>query len=137
MGVDGVIIPDLIPEEAGELLRASEEVGLSTVFLLAPTSGIDRIKLVASVSKGFIYYVSITGVTGAQLRLDNKISNSINSIRGVTNTPIVIGFGISNPQEASIVAQLCDGVVVGSAIVRRIGAGEPIGDFVRFLREVV
>lgn len=119
-GIDGVIIPDLPPDEAGNLIKLSKEVALDTIFLLAPTSTPSRIKKVAKASSGFIYYVSITGITGATILLDGSVEALITKIRQYTDKPIAVGFGISTADEASIVASVSDGVIVGSAIVKRL-----------------
>lgn len=137
-GVDGLIIPDLPPDEAGELIKISKKAGIALIFLLAPTSTEDRIKKVATASKGFIYYVSMTGITGAQILLDGSIEKSINSIRSITDKPVAVGFGVSTPDEARAVAGISDGVIVGSAIVRKIQeAPEGLNDFILKLREAV
>ncbi|MDO9288483.1 MAG: tryptophan synthase subunit alpha [Thermodesulfovibrionales bacterium] len=137
-GVDGVIIPDLPPDEAGELIKTAKKAGLATIFLLAPTSTEDRIKKVATASRGFIYYVSMTGITGAQILLDGSIGKSINNIRSITDKPVAVGFGISTPEEARTVSGISDGVIVGSAIVRKIQeAPEGLKDFILKLREAV
>ncbi|MEK7267420.1 MAG: tryptophan synthase subunit alpha, partial [Nitrospirota bacterium] len=96
-GVDGVIIPDLPPDEAGEFTRLAKNAAIASIFLLAPTSTEERIKKVARASTGFIYYVSITGITGAQLLLDGSIEKSINGIRRITDKPVAVGFGVSTP----------------------------------------
>lgn len=137
-GVDGVIIPDLPPDEAGELIKTAKKAGLATIFLLAPTSTEDRIKKVAAASLGFIYYVSMTGITGAQILLDGSVGKSINNIRSITDKPVTVGFGISTPEEAGTVSGISDGVIVGSAIVRKIQeAPEGLKDFILKLREAV
>lgn len=138
-GVDGVIIPDLPPDEAGELIRLSKKAGITTIFLLAPTSTGDRIKKVARASTGFIYYVSITGITGAQLLLDGSIEKSINNIHKFTDKPVAVGFGVSTPDEARAVSDISDGVIVGSAIVRKIqeDSDEGLRDFLLKLREAI
>jgi tryptophan synthase alpha chain len=130
-GVDGLIVPDLPPDEAGSLIRLSREHSIDTVFLLAPTSTPDRVRTVAKASRGFIYYVSITGITGARLHLDPAIRESIEVIRALTRTPVAVGFGVSTPEEARAVSGMADGVIVGSAIVRRIKGEE--GDLREFL----
>ncbi len=119
-GLDGIILPDLPPEEAGTLIPAAKKAGLDTIFLLAPTSTDDRIKLVAKMSQGFIYYVSLTGVTGAALGLqDTQIKEAIARIKAVTDKSVAVGFGISTPDQAAQVASWgADGVIVGSALVR-------------------
>jgi tryptophan synthase alpha chain len=119
-GVDGVIIPDLPPDEAEHFIKLSKEASIDTIFLLAPTSTDDRIKRVTKASSGFIYYVSITGITGASLLLDGSMETLISRIRGFTKKPIAVGFGVSTPEEASAVAKVSDGVIIGSAIVKKI-----------------
>jgi tryptophan synthase alpha chain len=136
-GTDGIIVPDLIPEEAGSLVDSSRRHGLDTIFLLAPTSTPDRIKRVVKASRGFIYYVSITGITGGMLSLNSTMKRTLSLIREGTSKPAVIGFGISNPGEAAAVAKLADGIVVGSAIVKRIAEKRDIKDFVRSIREAI
>ncbi|MFZ6017414.1 MAG: tryptophan synthase subunit alpha [Nitrospirota bacterium] len=137
-GVDGVIIPDLPPDEADNFIKLSRKVDLDTIFLLAPTSTDDRIKKVIRASKGFIYYVSITGITGARLLLDGSIEALISEIKKYTDKPIAVGFGVSTPEEASQVASVADGVIVGSAIVRAVQEGrETLKDFVSKLRKAI
>ena len=97
-GVDGVIVPDLPPEEAGNLMKHAVKNGLDTIFLLAPTSTDDRVRKVARTSTGFIYYVPITGITGSKLALDSSIEGHIDRIRSVTSKPVAVGFGISTPR---------------------------------------
>lgn len=118
-GVDGVIIPDLPPDEAGDLLSLANPASLNVIFLLAPTSTDERIKKVARASRGFIYYVSITGITGGALLLDSSLHASISKIKHFSNKPVAVGFGVSTPGEAAEVAQLADGVIVGSAIIKK------------------
>ncbi len=138
-GVDGVIIPDLPPDEAGEFIRLAKNAALASIFLLAPTSTEDRIKKVASSSTGFIYYVSITGITGAQLLLDGSIEKSINGIHRITDKPVAVGFGVSTPDEAKAVAGISDGVVIGSAIVKKAQGSldKELRDFLLKLREAI
>jgi tryptophan synthase alpha chain len=119
-GVDGVIIPDLPPDEAEGLMRLTRRKPFDTIFLLAPTSTDERIRKVCRASRGFIYYVSITGITGTKLTLDPAIGSHMSQIRGITDTPIAVGFGIATPEEASMVSRYGDGIIVGSAIVKRI-----------------
>jgi tryptophan synthase alpha chain len=119
-GVDGLIIPDLPPDEAGNLIRYARTESLDTIFLLAPTSNTERIKKVAKASRGFIYYVSVTGITGSRLLLDGSLEIFISGIRKYTDKPIAVGFGVSSPEEASSVSKVSDGVIVGSAIVKRL-----------------
>jgi len=117
-GVDGVIIPDLPPDEAADFILLARKTALDTIFLLAPTSTEERIKKVVKASTGFIYYVSITGTTGASLLLDGSMEALISNIKRYTDKPVAVGFGVSNPENASAVAKISDGVIVGSAIVR-------------------
>jgi tryptophan synthase alpha chain len=120
-GLDGVILPDLPPEEAGTLIALSKNAGLDTIFLLAPTSTEDRIKLVCRVAQGFVYYVSLTGVTGARAGIQSSVEGSLKKIKAVTDKPVAVGFGISTPDQAAQIAHWgADGVIVGSALVKVI-----------------
>ncbi len=116
-GVDGLIVPDLPPEQAAPLIKIAPEHNLATIFLVAPTSPPERMKLIASVSTGFIYAVSLTGVTGARHRLSIEVEPMVTELRKHTDKPIGVGFGVSTPEQANAVAQLADGVIVGSAII--------------------
>ncbi|MCE5195193.1 MAG: tryptophan synthase subunit alpha [Nitrospiraceae bacterium] len=138
-GVDGLIIPDLPPDEADELIKLTKKSSVAIIFLLAPTSTTDRIKKVASKSRGFIYYVSMTGITGAELSIDSSLGKSIDSIRRLTDKPIAVGFGISTPEDASSIAGFSDGVIVGSAIVKKIqeNSDESLREFVISLKKAV
>lgn len=140
-GVDGVIVPDLPPEEAEGLIKHSREKGLDTIFLLAPTSGEERIKKVCKSSTGFIYYVSLTGVTGAREGVSKDIKGMIKKIKSHTKLPIAVGFGISRPEQAKEISSWADGVIVGSAIVKVIeenigkkGIHKKVHDFVKSLK---
>jgi len=117
VGADGVIMTDLPPEEAGEWKPAADAAGLSTIFLLAPTSTEDRIRRVAEIGTGFIYCVSRTGVTGARDDVPAEIGELIGAIRRQTGKPVVVGFGVSKPEHVAAVSRLADGAVVGSALV--------------------
>jgi tryptophan synthase alpha chain len=120
-GLDGIILPDLPPEEAGTLVPLAKKNGLDMIFLLAPTSTDERIKLVSRLSQGFVYYVSLTGVTGARTGLQQSIQESLQRIKTMTDKPVAVGFGISTPDQAAQVAQWgADGVIVGSALVKVI-----------------
>ena len=130
-GVNGVIIPDLPPDEAGDFIKLSRKADLDTIFLLAPTSTDDRIKKVQRASSGFIYYVSITGITGSALLLDGSMDIVISKIKRYTEKPVAVGFGVSKPEEASAVSRIADGVIIGSAIVKRIR--ESSGDLRNYL----
>jgi tryptophan synthase alpha chain len=122
-GVDAVIVPDLLPEEAGEIAPALAKGGVRTVFLLAPTSGPARVDAAARAATGFLYFVSVTGVTGARKAAPAEIGPQVAAVRARSAVPVVIGFGVSTPAEARALGGLADGVVVGSAIVKRIAEG--------------
>jgi tryptophan synthase alpha chain len=130
-GIDGLIVPDLPPEEAGDLEAACREAGLATIYLLAPTSTPERIRLVAQHATGFIYLVSVTGITGARTELPPDLADFVRRVRHETNLPLAVGFGISDGAQAAAVAKIADGVIVGSALVR--AAGEHGVDAVRAL----
>jgi len=142
-GVDGLIVPDLPPEEAGDLLKFANQAGLDIIFLLAPTSTEERIKLVTQVSRGFIYFVSMTGITGSTLRGLKEIREKVPLIKQYTNLPVVVGFGISNKREARNVARLADGVVIGSAIIRIIEVAgrqkipQKVAQFIRGIKRAI
>lgn len=127
-GVSGVVIPDLPPEESGEFIGAAHREYLDTIFLLAPTSTDERIRVVAERSTGFIYCVSLTGVTGVRGQLAAGLEDLVRRIKRVTDTPVCVGFGVSTPEQARQVAQVADGVIVGSALVASLeGADDGIG----------
>jgi tryptophan synthase alpha chain len=137
-GVDGVLLTDLPVEEAGEYLRAMRAHDLAPVFLAAPTSPDDRLKRIAAASRGFVYAVSRTGVTGARQQLAGDAQKLVRRLRRVTKLPIAVGFGISNAEQFAEAGEFADAVVVGSAIVETIEQNqgreaEAVGDFVRKL----
>lgn len=119
-GVDGVIVPDLPPEEGRELSSFARRKGLDVVYLLAPTSSKARIRLVAHSSRGFIYYVSLTGVTGASAKVSGSLGKTVGRVKKQTRLPVCVGFGVSTPQAARAVSKTADGVIVGSAVVRAL-----------------
>ncbi len=119
-GVDGVIVPDLPFEEADDAVRSGYKNHVAVIFLAAPTSTGPRIRTIAAKSKGFIYYVSLTGVTGARKKLPVEISSNIAAIKSMTDKPVAVGFGISDAKQARSIARVADGVIVGSAIVKII-----------------
>lgn len=120
-GVDGVLCVDLPPEEAVEYKRLLDAKGIATIFLIAPTSTPERVALIAKVSTGFVYYVSRTGVTGERDNIEVSVKERVGEIKRHASCPVAVGFGISTPEQAALVAQCADGVIVGSAIVRMIG----------------
>jgi len=140
-GVDGVIIPDLPPEEAGAFIKQAALRNLDTVFLAAPTSTAARLKLISRVSRGFIYYVSLTGVTGPRASLPLDMGQQIKIIKKLTAKPVCVGFGVSRRQQVERLNKISDGVIVGSAIVGKIkeNLGRPdlikkVSNFVRSLK---
>jgi tryptophan synthase alpha chain len=140
-GVDGVIVADLPPEEGGPLRADTDAVGLDLIHLAAPTSTPPRLRLIARQSRGFVYVVSLTGVTGARQALPAGLEGQVRALRLVTTKPVCVGFGISTPAHVAAVGRAADGVIVGSAIVRLIEerAGRPtlvqdVGDFIAALK---
>ena len=121
-GVDGVLVVDLPPEEAVDLAAEGQAVGLDVVHMVAPTSTVPRLRLIGRRSRGFIYLVSRTGVTGERTDVPAELGAQLRSLRMVTTKPICVGFGIARPEQVAAVGALADGVVVGSAIVRLIEA---------------
>ncbi|PJF41160.1 MAG: tryptophan synthase subunit alpha [Phototrophicales bacterium] len=117
-GANGLIVPDLPPDEADELIALCAQNAMALVFFLAPTSNVERIKLVAECATGFIYVVSLTGVTGARSELPSYLTEFIERLRSQTDKPLVMGFGISTPEQARRMNDLVDGFIVGSALVK-------------------
>ncbi|MFN7170351.1 MAG: tryptophan synthase subunit alpha [Candidatus Omnitrophota bacterium] len=116
-GIDGVIVPDLIPEEANSLIEVSRNNDFATIFLSAPTSTQERLKKIVKASTGFIYYVSLTGVTGVREKLPEGLKGEVLKIKKMTSKPVCVGFGIAHPEQIKEILKFSDGVVVGSAIV--------------------
>jgi tryptophan synthase alpha chain len=120
-GVDGVLCVDLPPEEAEDsYLPALTKNDLDPIFLLAPTSTTERMKLVGQASRGFVYYVSRTGVTGERELLTKTLPKEVKRVRRKVDLPVAVGFGISTPEQVAAVGDIADGVVVGSALVRLV-----------------
>jgi tryptophan synthase alpha chain len=143
-GVDAVILPDLPPEEAQGFCSLAREHGVATVFLLAPTSTPARRAAAAAATTGFLYFVSVTGVTGARTELPPDLTGNLDALRQSSPVPVVVGFGISEPRQAARLGRHADGVVVGSAIVGRIAGGGGISaratrvkSFVRSLKRAL
>ena len=122
-GISGLIIPDLPPEEAIELEKEAKLHGIDLIYFLAPTSNEARIKLVASRASGFIYLVSVAGVTGARTALPAELSDFVSRVRKATHKPVCVGFGISTPEQAKEVASFADGVIIGSRIIQLMETG--------------
>lgn len=138
-GVDGMLITDLPPEEAAEWKATAAAAGLDTIFLLAPTSTDERIRIASKISSGFVYCVSRTGVTGVQADLPPDLHGLLDRIRAETDQPIAVGFGVSKPEHVRQIGEWCDGAVVGSAVVNLIakegkGSVAAVGKFVRELK---
>lgn len=140
-GVDGILATDLTVEESDSFVEAMQSRGLSTVFLVAPTSSPERIERIAHTSTGFLYAVSRTGVTGERSELPDELTEFLRLLKSRATLPIAVGFGISRPEHVQSVWREADGAVVGSAIVREIETrtGQPdlarsVGEFVRWLR---
>lgn len=140
-GLDGVIVADLPPEEAGPLDAEAGPMGLDLIHLAAPTSTADRLRLIARRSRGFVYLVSLTGVTGERAELPPELEAQVRALRLVTTKPVCVGFGIGRPEQVAAAGRLADGVAVGSAIVRMIeergnsaSLVADVGDFVARLK---
>lgn len=121
-GVDGVIIPDLSADEGGGVAAQARAAGLDPVFLVAPTTPERRMKRIARMSRGFIYYVSVTGTTGARNELPADLAEHLRRLKAITDKPVAVGFGISRPDHVRAVAAHADGAIVGSALVTIIHA---------------
>jgi tryptophan synthase alpha chain len=140
-GADGVLCVDLPPEEADELKRETDRQDLDLIFLLAPTSSLSRVRIVLTRARGFVYYVAVTGVTGARAMLPPDLSEMVRRIRAISPVPVGVGFGISSPEQAAQVASVADAVIVGSALSQIIEtqSGQPdvverVGAFVGNLK---
>jgi len=136
-GIYGIIIPDLPYEERGEVLDTAKKYGVHLITLISPTSA-ERIEMLVKDATGFIYLVSSLGVTGIRDEFSANLSNIIEQIREITDTPVMVGFGISTPEQANIVREIADGVIVGSAIVKIIeehgaNAAPKIREYIRLL----
>ncbi len=123
-GAQGFIVPDLPPEEAEEFLRLTTAAGMAYIYFLAPTSDANRIAQVTAVANGFIYLVSVTGVTGARASLHHDLGAFIERVRAQTDASLAVGFGISTPELAASVGNLADGVIVGSALINAVNMAD-------------
>lgn len=133
-GIDGMLVPDLPPDEAEDLIALCRESNLKLPFLAAPTTNDARRRLIAEKSTGFIYYVSLRGVTGARERLPEDMERNVTALKNETDLPIAVGFGISKPEQAAQVGRIADGVVVGSALVLQIGESAGKSNFRETIR---
>jgi tryptophan synthase alpha chain len=135
-GVDGVIIPDLPPEEAKDFVVLSKQYGLDLIFLAATTSNEHRLKLIAENSTGFVYCIATAGVTGERASIDkDAVRETIVKIKSFKDIPVAVGFGVSTPEQAATIYSIADGVIIGSAIVRR--ALRSRRDAVTFIRSII
>ncbi|MDE0522394.1 MAG: tryptophan synthase subunit alpha [Boseongicola sp.] len=135
-GVDGLIIVDLPPEEDDELCIPAQEAGLNFIRLATPTTDERRLPKVMQNTSGFVYYVSITGITGAADAVAGEVGPEVDRIRASTELPVVVGFGIKTPEAGREIARVADGAVVGSAIVDLVGQGRPPAEVLEFVRDL-
>jgi tryptophan synthase alpha chain len=136
-GVDGLIVPDLPPEEGALLKKNADRAGIDIICFIAPTTSPERIKYISKVAKGFIYYVSLTGVTGARTTIPADLARNIKLIRRFTKKPVCVGFGVSNSLQVKLIGKFSDGVIVGSAIVKKIKENIGRGDLILKLSNFV
>jgi tryptophan synthase alpha chain len=135
-GISGVIIPDLPPDEGSDLEAISQGQGLDLIYLLAPTSTEERIRLAAERSRGFIYLVSITGVTGARDRVPADLEAFVARVRKLATQPLCVGFGISTPEQAGQIARIADGVIVGSRIIQLMEKDDDFNSLAELVRSL-
>jgi len=135
-GIDGLIVVDLPPEEDSELCIPAQAAGLNFIRLATPTTDDKRLPRVLQNTSGFVYYVSITGITGAAEAQADDVAPEVARIKSQTDLPIIVGFGIKTPQQAQDIAKISDGCVVGSAIVAEIGAGKPVKEVLSFVKSL-
>lgn len=134
-GVDGLILPDLPPDEADSLIGHADRAGLALTFLVAPTSTDERIRIVAAATTGFVYAVSVTGVTGARAAVPVEVPDLVARVKRATDRPVAVGFGVSDGATARAVALHADGVVVGSALVTAVERGDDLSALAAELRD--
>ena len=132
-GIDGLIVVDLPPEEDTELCLPAQAAGLNFIRLATPTTDVKRLPMVLRNTSGFVYYVSITGITGAAAALAGDVAPEVARIKASTDLPVIVGFGISTPDQAREIAAVADGCVVGSAIVKEIAAGRSVPEVLAFV----
>lgn len=133
-GIDGLIVVDLPPEEDDELCIPAQQAGLNFIRLATPTTDDARLPRVLQNTSGFVYYVSITGITGAAEAEAGDVGPEVTRIKAATDLPVIVGFGINTPERAQTIASISDGAVVGSAIVSQIGAGKPVAEVLEFVK---
>lgn len=135
-GIDGLIIVDLPPEEDGELCLPAQAAGLNFIRLATPTTDAKRLPKVLQNTSGFVYYVSITGITGAGAAQAGDVAPEVARIKASTDLPVIVGFGINTPESARAIAAVADGCVVGSAIVKEISSGRPVDQVLDFVAKL-
>ncbi|NOD30967.1 tryptophan synthase subunit alpha [Ruegeria atlantica] len=135
-GIDGLIIVDLPPEEDEELCLPAQAAGLNFIRLATPTTDDQRLPRVLQNTSGFVYYVSITGITGAAEAQATDVAPEVARIKAATELPVIVGFGINTPEKSRNIASVADGAVVGSAIVSQIGAGKPVEEVLDFVKSL-
>ncbi|SPF76961.1 Tryptophan synthase alpha chain [Aliiroseovarius pelagivivens] len=133
-GIDGLIVVDLPPEEDDELCIPAQKAGLNFIRLATPTTDDKRLPKVLQNTSGFVYYVSVTGVTGSAEAQTGDVGPEVARIKAATDIPVIVGFGVNTPEKAEAIASVADGTVVGSAIVSKIGAGESVDDILSFVK---
>jgi tryptophan synthase alpha chain len=133
-GIDGLIVVDLPPEEDAELCLPAQAAGLNFIRLATPTTDDKRLPRVLQNTSGFVYYVSITGITGAAEAQAGDVGPEVSRIKSASGLPVIVGFGVNSPEKSRAIAEVADGVVVGSAIVGKIGAGESVADVLAFVK---
>jgi tryptophan synthase alpha chain len=132
-GIDGLIIVDLPPEEDAELCIPAQKAGMNFIRLATPTTDAKRLPKVLTNTSGFVYYVSVTGITGAAAAQASEVGPEVARIKRSTDLPVIVGFGINTPEAAQAIASVADGCVVGSAIVKEISTGKPVADVLAFV----
>ena len=135
-GIDGLIVVDLPPEEDSELCIPAQAAGINFIRLATPTTDDKRLPKVLTNTSGFVYYVSVTGITGTLSAQANDVGPEVARIKSHTDLPVIVGFGIKTPQAAADIAAIADGAVVGSAIVERVGAGDSVADVLAFVKSL-
>lgn len=142
-GADGTIIPDLPLEESGQWQKEADKIGLSNVFLVAPNTPLARVEKISNESRGFLYYVSVTGITGARQELPKELVDGLKKVKKVSPVPVSVGFGISRPDQVRQLREYADGIIVGSAIIKIVEKYNPskklivdeIGNFVKEMKK--
>ncbi len=135
-GIDGLIVVDLPPEEDAELCLPAQAAGLNFIRLATPTTDDKRLPRVVQNTSGFVYYVSITGITGSAEAQADVVSPEVARIKAASGLPVIVGFGVNTPEKSRAIAEVADGVVVGSAIVGKIGSGDSVSDVLAFVKSL-